>query len=251
MKGFSTILILLIIMIVEISSIYFVSQKNQWANWENTSQNLPYSNSPTTTSVTTSALPYSSCTISSINLTTPKTFTVISPKNTCYNDGRITVSVRANENSNWMGESFDGGSVIKECYNCISFAAYHYLFSLGNHNMTVYVESINSIVETAIINFEVLLPGANITTSSIIASTTSTTNLPTTSTTQTTTITIPTTSTTTTSTSTTTTTPPQCKCSAFVCNNYCGGKSGDFCFFDDNCLITTSTTTTTNYKHNH
>jgi len=49
---------------------------------------------------------------------------------------------------------------------------------------------------------------------------------------------------TTASTSTTTTATPECRCSWFVCNQYCGSKSGNYCLFESNCLEATTSTST-------
>jgi hypothetical protein len=98
-------------------------------------------------------------------------------------------------------------------------------------------------------------PTTTTSTASSTSTTSSTTSMTTTtsatSTTTSITTTIPATSTsaiasTTSSTiSTTTTTVPECKCSWFVCNQYCGDKSGNYCLLDSNCLGTTTTSSTT------
>ena len=99
-----------------------------------------------------------------------------------------------------------------------------------------------------------LTPNAGRTVTSLVTSTepmtavTTSQTSSTTSTSQTTSSTTTSTSTSTSSTSsttTTTTTIPECKCSWFVCNQYCGDNSGNICLFDSNCLETTTTTTQT------
>ena len=49
----------------------------------------------------------------------------------------------------------------------------------------------------------------------------------------------------TTSSISTSTTTPECKCSWFVCNNYCENRSGNYCLLDSNCFGTTTTSSTT------
>jgi hypothetical protein len=73
-----------------------------------------------------------------------------------YSNGRITVSIRANDVVKWIGESVDNGAVVKECYDCVSFERYDMSFPAGKHTLTAYVEDKNGRQETATVVFTVL-----------------------------------------------------------------------------------------------
>jgi len=142
----SRILLFFVLIFIALAEIYFFSSQNTYTD-------------TATTSSSTIAYPITSSAYSTTSVATtttvPTTFTVISPQNVVYSNGRITISVRANEVSNWIGESIDGGSIVEECYNCMSFERYDISFPAGKHNLTAYVEGKDGKLETSVVNFEV------------------------------------------------------------------------------------------------
>jgi len=108
--------------------------------------------SPTTTVSTTTT---TVATTVSSTTTTVQGITIISPKNMVYNDGKITVSIKADDISNWIGESVDNGTIVKECYSCLSFERYDMSFPIGKHTLTAYVEDSGGNLKTATVEFTV------------------------------------------------------------------------------------------------
>jgi len=106
-----------------------------------------------TTVTTTTTLKIAGTTIST-TVYQPKF--IVSPRNLTYNDGKITVSIKSDQISNWIGESVDGNSVVEECYSCISFERYDMSFPIGTHTLTVYVEDENGEVKTDAVTFTVI-----------------------------------------------------------------------------------------------
>ena len=110
----------------------------------------------TTTSRTTIATTTSTSTTSVPLPQEPEGFTIISPQNMAYSDGRIIVSIRASEVSRWIGEAVDSGTLVKECYDCLSFERYDMSFPPGIHVLTAYVEDRSGNVRTGRVVFTVL-----------------------------------------------------------------------------------------------
>jgi hypothetical protein len=81
--------------------------------------------------------------------------TIESPLNQTYHAKNIILNVSTNETALWIGNSFDNGQNVTECYNCTGYARFDLFFNNGVHTITVYASVNQTRISKARVTFTV------------------------------------------------------------------------------------------------